>query len=58
MALSHLDIPPRLPQGHLVALDERPHDGRDGETVQQRQRPIDAVGILTGLGPPPLAHAP
>lgn len=58
MVLSHRDVAPGLPQGYLVTLDEHPQNGRDGETAQERQRLIDAVGVLTGLGPPALAHVP
>jgi hypothetical protein len=58
MALRHLDISSSLPQGHLVAPDKGPEGGRDGDTAQQRQRPIDALGVLTGLSPPARAHVP
>ena len=56
MALSHLDIPSRLPQGHRVASDKGSQGGRDGETAQQRQRPIDALGVLIGPSPPARAR--
>jgi hypothetical protein len=48
MLLGHVDIASGLPQGHLVAADERPQDSRDGQAVQQRQRLIDALSILAG----------
>jgi hypothetical protein len=56
IVMSHVDISPGLPRGHLVVPDKGPPNGGDGETAQQRQRPIDTVGVLTGLCPPARAH--
>ena len=47
--LSHVDVPPCLAQGHVVAPAELPHDGRNGKALQKSERPIDALGILPGL---------
>jgi hypothetical protein len=58
MTLSHRDISSSLPQGHRVASDKGSQGGRHGETMQQRQRPIDALGVLIGLSPPARAHVP
>jgi hypothetical protein len=58
MALSHLDISSSLPQGHRIASDKGPQDDRDRETAKKRQRPIGALGVLTGLSPLTRAHVP
>jgi hypothetical protein len=58
MVLSHLDISSRLPQGHLIASDKGPQSGRDRETAKEHQRPIGALGELTGLSPPARTHVP
>jgi hypothetical protein len=58
MALSRLDTASSLPQGHLMASEKGPPGGRDRDTAKERQRPIGALGVLTGLSPPVRAHVP